>query len=64
MNFKHLVIVILLMPVTTNAHPAPWYQWRSKLNNHIVCAQTSPGHGWVLENGPYKDTRCQLFIKH
>jgi hypothetical protein len=40
------------------ADPAPWYYWRSKITNDRVCAQFSPGNGWVQDGGPYKDARC------
>lgn len=40
------------------ADPAPWYYWRSKITNDRVCAQFSPGQGWVQDGGPYKDARC------
>lgn len=40
------------------ADPAPWYYWRSKITNDRVCAQFSPGPGWVQDGGSYKDARC------
>lgn len=48
-----------LFSLSVAAGPAPWYQWQSKLNGKLVCAQTSPGEGWVQLSGPYKDPRCQ-----
>lgn len=51
---------ILLLALTSSfAQPAPWYNWKSKLNGRIFCAQTSPGEGWVKDSGPYKDARCE-----
>jgi hypothetical protein len=44
--------------VPSGADPAPWFYWRSKLTNERVCAQFSPGNGWVQDGGPYKDARC------
>ena len=41
------------------AAPAPWYYWRSKLNGARVCAQTSPGEGWVRDSEPYEGPMCQ-----
>jgi len=41
------------------AAPAPWYYWRSKLNGARVCAQTSPGAGWVRDSDPYEGPMCQ-----
>jgi len=41
------------------AAPAPWYYWRSKLNGARVCAQTSPGEGWVQDSDPYEGPMCQ-----
>ncbi len=41
------------------AAPAPWYYWRSKLNGARVCAQTSPGEGWVRDSDPYEGPMCQ-----
>ena len=46
---------------TTNAQaePATWYIWESKLNAHRICAQISPGEGWVKRLGPFKNAQCQ-----
>lgn len=48
----------LTVGLSAAADPAPWYYWRSKLTNERVCAQFSPGNGWVQDGGPYKDARC------
>ena len=42
------------------AAPAPWYKWRSKLGTGKICAQTSPGKGWVKLRAPYKDAGCRI----
>jgi len=42
------------------AAPAPWYKWRSKLGAGLICAQTSPGKGWVKLRTPYKDAGCRI----
>jgi hypothetical protein len=41
------------------AAPAPWYYWRSKVNGARVCAQVSPGAGWVRDSAPYEGPMCQ-----
>jgi hypothetical protein len=50
--------VLAAMCATAFADPAPWYYWRSKITHDRVCAQFSPGNGWVQDGGPYKDARC------
>lgn len=40
------------------AGPAPWYQWRSKIDGKQVCAQSALGPGWEKAGGPYKDSHC------
>lgn len=57
-----IVSAVLLFALVTPvwADPAPWYVWRSVSSNSTVCAQTSPGAGWVRDTGPYKDLRCTI----
>ncbi len=50
----------LLLSLSGLAAPAPWYKWKSKLNSEVWCTQTSPGDGWVLSSGPYKDANCKI----
>lgn len=45
------------------AEPAPWYQWRSKVDKRLVCAQTTLGPGWEKASGPYQDSHCQYRSK-
>lgn len=45
------------------AEPAPWYQWRSKVDKQLVCAQTTLGPGWEKASGPYQDSHCQYRSK-
>ena len=52
-----LLLVFVCIPVL--AKPAPWYQWRSKVDGKIVCAQASPGKGWRQARGPYRDAHCE-----
>lgn len=42
-----------------SAGPAPWYLWRSPIGDHDVCAQFSPGDGWVVIKGPFQDSGCR-----
>jgi hypothetical protein len=51
--------VVLACPIVLNAAPAPWYHWRSKITNALVCSQTPLGEGWVRADGPYRDARCE-----
>ncbi|MEC5385174.1 hypothetical protein VVD49_05530 [Uliginosibacterium sp. H3] len=55
-------ISLCLVVLAAQAAPAPWYQWKSKLNGKIACMQTSPGDGWERDGGPkaqaYPDARC------
>ncbi len=44
------------------AKPAPWFQWRSKANGALACAQTPLGPGWERAAGPYRDARCEKLI--
>lgn len=41
------------------AAPAPWYQWRSKVEDTTVCSQFSPGDGWFAVRGPFQDGNCK-----
>lgn len=43
----------------TLAGPAPWYKWHSAEGEHDVCAQFSPGEGWVIVKGPFEDSSCR-----
>lgn len=44
---------------TAVAAPAPWFLWRSALGDHDICAQFSPGDGWVAVKGPFADSGCR-----
>jgi len=44
------------------AGPAPYYQWRSKLNGVFACSQTPLGPGWEKTTGPYRDARCEKLM--
>ncbi|MDR0577133.1 MAG: hypothetical protein LBI87_06265 [Candidatus Accumulibacter sp.] len=48
----------LALAPLAGARPAPWYKWQS-VTGGTVCAQTSPGPGWVRLDIVYLDPRCQ-----
>ena len=52
-------LLVLPAPLLVQAAPAPWYYWRSTIDNARVCAQTSPGSGWVQDSGPFDGPGCQ-----
>lgn len=57
---KYLIATVLLAACAwASAGPAPWYQWRSKIDGTLSCAQSTLGFGWELASGPYKDSRCE-----
>jgi len=57
-----LLPLLLLLATALQAAPAPWYQWRSKIDGHLACSQTPLGPGWVRDRGPYKDSRCEKLV--
>lgn len=57
MRWAFLLLTLGLVPVAL-ADPAPWFAWMSKVDSKIVCAQTSPGEGWIRLGGPYRTARC------
>jgi len=59
-----LLAVGLLVSLAALSAPAAWYKWKSKLNGEVWCTQTSPGDGWVLSSGPYKDANCKIDGRH
>jgi hypothetical protein len=61
-TFLILAGTILLATSLAQAGPAPWYQWRSKADGQLACAQTSLGSGWAKFSGPYRDARCEFRI--
>jgi hypothetical protein len=64
MRFPPLLAGILLAAFSTHllAGPAPWYQWRSKVDGKRVCTQTPLGPGWERAAGPFRDSRCEKRI--
>lgn len=51
--------LLMLLSPCLQAAPAPWYQWQSKRNGEIVCAQTTPGAGWQRGNIAFNNARCE-----
>jgi len=47
------------------AGPAPWYQWRSKVDGRLSCSQIPLGPGWERAAGPFRDSHCEkrMFVK-
>jgi hypothetical protein len=60
---RMLALVWLLLVQAALADPAPWYQWRSKVDGKVFCAQTSPGEGWERLAQAYRDARCERVVK-
>ena len=58
---RSFLLLFLAFAVTLPAlaRPAPWFKWRSKVDARIVCAQTSPGEGWIRIARPYREARCE-----
>lgn len=57
-----LLLCLGLAAHTALAAPAPYFQWRSKLNGTLACSQTPLGQGWEKFAGPYRDARCEKLI--
>ena len=57
-----LPLLALFVASAALAGPAPWFQWRSKLNGALACSQTPLGPGWEKSSGPYRDARCEKLI--
>ncbi|WP_019340946.1 hypothetical protein [Stutzerimonas stutzeri] len=56
-----LFALIVCLPLSATAGPAPYYRWQSKADGTVICRQTSPGHGWELLDGqPFRDLNCTL----
>ena len=59
---KRITLALILLALGSVAFAggvAPWWEWKSPKGN-IVCAQTSPGKGWVKWTGPYSDLKCSV----
>jgi hypothetical protein len=60
-SFQAIVFGVVLAAAcgVLAAAPAPWLQWRSKLDGKLACAQTPLGPGWEKAAGPYRDSHCE-----
>jgi hypothetical protein len=59
-TFRFLAAALLaLWSCQLAAEPAPYWQWRSKVDGQLVCSQTPLGPGWEKATGPYQDSHCQ-----
>ncbi|WP_288378201.1 hypothetical protein [uncultured Massilia sp.] len=59
---KIALLLFLSIAGAALAGPAPYYQWRSKLNGTMACSQTPLGAGWEKTAGPYRDARCEKLM--
>lgn len=53
------LLCLLGFTAISQAEPAVWYIWESKLNAHRICTQVSPGDGWIKRLGPFKNAQCR-----
>jgi hypothetical protein len=53
-----IATALLLTAAVAHAGPAPWFEWRSKIDGKLVCSQTPLGAGWEKARGPYRDSHC------
>jgi hypothetical protein len=53
---------LLALCAAALAGPAPWYQYRSKIDGQYACSQYPLGPGWERAMGPYKDSRCEKLV--
>ena len=58
-RFALFIVITALVGGSVVAAPAAWYRWRSAESSVDICAQTSPGEGWVAVKGPYQDAVCK-----
>ncbi len=56
------LLTLALCSAQLAAGPAPWWQWRSKIDGKLACSQTPLGSGWENVAGPYKDSRCEKLV--
>ncbi len=53
------LLALALIGMAALAGGAPWYKWKSPEDGSIVCAQFTPGEGWILFQGPFMDAQCR-----
>ena len=57
-----VLLTLVLCCGQLSAGPAPWWQYRSKIDGKLACSQTPLGAGWEKVAGPYKDSRCEKLV--
>jgi hypothetical protein len=53
-----LAVVMAIASYSVMAGPAPYFKWGHAQDNLQICSQISPGEGWTIRKGPFKDARC------
>lgn len=53
------VVALLSQSGISLAGPAAWYRWQNANDPLILCSQTPPGDGWVMVQGPFRDSACR-----
>lgn len=53
MRYK-IIPLLLLLSMSSAAQQALWYQWQSKTTGGLICAQHSPGEGWVKQAASFR----------
>ncbi|MBD8494758.1 hypothetical protein IFR09_15185 [Pseudomonas syringae] len=53
-----LAASLLSCAALAHAAPARYYKWQGV--DRVICAQTSPGHGWTRLNGFYVKSDCSI----
>ncbi len=53
-----LILALAACSALTLAAPAPYYLWQGK--HKTVCAQTSPGKGWIKVSGRFVKSDCSI----
>ncbi len=49
-----MMSLLVLLSINSTAQQVPWYQWQSKTTGGLICAQYSPGDGWVQQAGAFR----------
>ena len=53
-----ILMALTLCSTATQAQNARYYKWQG--TQRVICAQTSPGKGWVRLHGSYIKADCSL----
>lgn len=63
-RIKWLMLLGLAVSTITEAAPAPWFLWQSKITGGVICAQHSPGDGWQQLAGSFSTAgQCKQAIR-